>query len=435
MAKVSFQKRGSNFIINTHRAFIISPTGSGKTRIALNALAKIPGNIVVFCPKSTEEQWKKSVSEKKLSARLLIITLSIASVTRYLVHKHLFWAPVAVLVDEPQPLKSSTQLFQLFRQIKPDRRIILDATPIENSLSDLWFIFKWLRPNVLKDFVYEDFVTERNAYKNLCAFRQMIKENIFVVDRSEVSLRERVTKYLAVDFKLKKAERSEMNTLLLELDEQLKKKNIKPAFGLISKLRSFMSNVNSGARGKVRALSDYLNRHPSCRGVIFTHTKDAAKALVEVLNKKGISTLPVIRGDVSAKQREKIRNAFNFDSSYRFIVATRAGERGIDLPAGDIIVHFDLPWTEAAFNQRDRVTRLSSSRNTATTILVLITRDSIEEVLAGFIRFKAKVAMVPFSKEDEIEIKKPNWSFFVTRYLQKRGLLGVLDESHSKKAG
>lgn len=425
MAKISFQKKASDFIVNTDRALIISPTGSGKTRIALNAMIKIRGNIAVFCPKSVVKQWEKPVSEKKFSSRVKVIPLSIAAVTRYLAHEHPSWAPEAVFVDEPQPLKSETQIFNLFKQIKPVRRVLLDATPVENALSDVWFMFKWLRPNALFVYDYEDFAPKRNSYKDLETFRELIKDNIFVVDRAEVAFRERVTRYLAVDFVLKKSERRDMNLMLLELGEKLQAQNIKPAFGMISRLRSFMSDVNAGARGKMLALGAYLEKNPACRGVIFTHTKDAAKALVAFLNEKGISTLPVIRGDVSAKQREEIRNAFNSDASYRFIVATRAGERGIDLPSGDTIIHFDLPWTEAAFNQRDRVTRLSSSRDTATTILVLVTRDSIEEVLAGFIQFKAKVSMLPFTKEDEITLRKPNWSVFVEQYFQKRGMKGV----------
>ena len=82
-----------------------------------------------------------------------------------------------------------------------------------------------------------------------------------------------------------------------------------------------------------------------------------------------------------------------------------------------------MPWTEAAFNQRDRVTRLSSSRNTETAIFVLITRGSIEELFVDFIRYKARISALPFSRENVAVIWKPNWSIFIARYLRQQGIL------------
>lgn len=437
-----FQKAGIDFCVSQRRAIVIAPVGSGKTDIALGVMKRLKLPLYfVFCPKSLVGQWKDRTKEFN---NVSVVAFSQIKNELPLI---LAFSPQLVIVDEAKSLKSPTQVFQLLLKIKPRRRLILDATPIENDLEELWFLFRWLKPKLfgvtLKDFMRK--YGGRGRYRNLNELRALIAPHIY---NPEVpNIRKREIFYFKIKPRFDHETQSEhfllcrklRNSLIAARDKKtLRALNV--SRGNISKLRSFFSSPECGGMQKIDLLIDYIKNHKNCRGVIFCYRKDTAKMIAERINDvysknaggsfKNIFQARVFTGEVSSKQREILRKGFN-EKTLRFLVATSAGERGLDLPSGNLIVHFDLPWTRASYNQRDRVSRLSSDPKIPTRILTFILAGTIEEIFWSIIAAKYKISLLPYGGGKDCEIiRKKTWLAFLNEFLG-----GKIENNTEKEKG
>lgn len=422
-----FQVRGRDFLIRQSRALVVLPTGTGKTLITLLALQKLPAPHVIFCSKSLVGQWLDALKSYGLERQSTVITFP--EVQHHPKEaKRMFLSkgrPEVVVVDEPKPLKSETIVFQHFLtyKLRAPRRILLDATPVENSLEELWYLFRWLCPKVLGKFedYYPRFIASKRHAKNLKELRALIKPHVY--SPKVQAPREREVKFLTVVPNYRGEILVEHDLLCRELARALKANSVgqtiyklNRARGLISRLRSFLSDPLRGASPKLEALKTLIQKTPGKRGIICVYKRDTAKAIKEVLTGANIAA-EIYDGGLTSKRREKLRQEFN-EGSLQFLVATSAAERGVDLPTGDMVVHFDLPWTRASFDQRDRVSRLSSSRESSL-IVTLLMRGTVDEVMWSIIAAKQKLMVVPFEgDDDEVIIPQRSWGMFLNKYLE-----------------
>lgn len=415
----NYQLLGIKFLKTARRALVVLPTGAGKTFIGMKASEDIlasGGTLLVLCPLSLVSQWQDNV--KGLMPRARVVSFS-------QLHKQLDLIkrvkPKITIVDEPKPLKSITNVFQLITQIKSPYRFILDATPIENSLQECWFLFRWLKPELfgsLENF-NNNFVTRSGVYKNMDKFRSLVGKHIYQPKVAQT--RGRVLKFVQVEPIFDLENQLEYDELRDTLRNSLKYSHKHPqallrAMGKISKLRSFLGDVNKGGKAKVNKLVDFLLENPDRRGVIFCYKRDTVKEVVRRLRDEDICAEPFM-GDTSAARRGELGKEFN-QGKIRCLVATSAGERGIDLPTGNLIVHFDLPWTRAAYDQRDRVSRLSSDQADHTLIMTLILRNTVEVLIWSIIAAKHELMVKPFDNNvTDLVIKRDSWSKFLNTFI------------------
>jgi SNF2 family DNA or RNA helicase len=74
-------------------------------------------------------------------------------------------------------------------------------------------------------------------------------------------------------------------------------------------------------------------------------------------------------GKLNAKQKEDNKVAFNSDPSIRVLISSDAGGYGVDLPAGNLLINYDLPWSSGTAVQRNgRIVRASSNHTTAVVV-------------------------------------------------------------------
>jgi hypothetical protein len=423
-----YQLRGRDFLLRHKRALVVMPTGSGKSEVVLLLLRKLRQPAWVVCPKSLVGQWQKHVADLP-EVRIF----SFPTVQYHIELLDSLERPEIIVIDEPKPLKSNTAVFEnmLKYNIRAPRRIILDATPLENHLEELWFLFRWLAPKVLGP--YEDFlaqhVTGAGRYRGMRELRVKVADHVF---RPKVGApRDRKLMFIPVvpDFPAEVAREHE--ELCRRLTNSLKASAKSGSFsalnrsrGLISKLRSFLGDPTRGASAKIDELRVFLLQHSDRRGIIFVYKRETAKLLKEALNADGHAA-EVFDGSLSAKRREELKDRFN-KGSLRFLVATSAGERGMDLPTGNLVVHFDLLWTRASYDQRDRVSRLSSERAPAW-IVTFILKGTVDEVLWSIISSKQKLMLAPFAGDsDELVINKYSWQRFLKERLEVTN--GPVDE-------
>jgi len=83
-------------------------------------------------------------------------------------------------------------------------------------------------------------------------------------------------------------------------------------------------------------------------------------------------------GKLDAKTKEENKIAFNNDPSIRVLISSDAGGYGVDLPAGNLLINYDLPWSSGAATQRNGRIIRASSRFQSAIIQDILIAGSIE---------------------------------------------------------
>lgn len=106
----------------------------------------------------------------------------------------------------------------------------------------------------------------------------------------------------------------------------------------------------------------FLDQSESNKIVIFCTYVDILDMIAERL---GRGMCRVYSGRIDAKTKEDNKIAFNTDPSVRVLISSDAGGYGVDLPAANQLVNFDLPWSSGLAIQRNgRINRASSEWST-----------------------------------------------------------------------
>ena len=124
-------------------------------------------------------------------------------------------------------------------------------------------------------------------------------------------------------------------------------------------------------------------------GIVFTTKLAAMEFICELLRSLGKSVV-TFHGKLSAKRRSAVVEDFNA-GKVDWVVATRAGNRGLNLKRGNVVLHFDAEWSGASFTQRDRVTRRDSDLSKTTHQYMIMAEDSAEKVVYDRIAAKIRV--------------------------------------------
>jgi superfamily II DNA or RNA helicase len=83
-------------------------------------------------------------------------------------------------------------------------------------------------------------------------------------------------------------------------------------------------------------------------------------------------------GQLDAKTKEDNKIAFNTLPNVRVLISSDAGGYGVDLPAANLLVNYDMPWSSGLATQRNgRIKRASSTWETIV-IQDLLVSGSIE---------------------------------------------------------
>ena len=115
----------------------------------------------------------------------------------------------------------------------------------------------------------------------------------------------------------------------------------------------------SNKADKLDSLKSLLRHIGSGRGIIFCNYKDTIQFVSEHLNQENIEHICYFGG---LEQRERERALIQFrNGTYRLMVATDLAARGIDVPALDFIIHYQLPFKKEEFIHRNgRTARINA---------------------------------------------------------------------------
>ena len=155
--------------------------------------------------------------------------------------------------------------------------------------------------------------------------------------------------------------------------------------------RGLLDNLTSSPKLDylIQYVKEFLEQTEENKVVIFATYVDMLDMISEAL---GPDMCRKYSGKLDAKIKEENKVAFNTDPAVRVLISSDAGGYGVDLPAANLLVNYDLPWSSGTAVQRNgRIKRASSTWPTIVIQDVLIA-GSIEERQYQALQQKSSVA-------------------------------------------
>jgi len=326
-----------------------------------------------------------------------------------------------VIVDEAHHLKNRSTLNWKFVNALNKRFILmLTATPVQNSLVELFNLLTLLKPGLLKTEAAfkKEYVSSKNGRvpKNPEKLRQLMREVMVrntrsLVDvqlpkrfattitvspsKSEEKLYQDLTEYVrsleigesdtAKPQKLDKFSRTNLlmragssPQALADSLKNLAKKFPSDELKTLTRRASQIKQVE-----KAVALVDLLKKSTQ-KTIVFTTHRATSAYLAKTLEEAGI-TFAQFLGDMSLKEKDAAIEAFR--DRVPVLLASETGGEGRNIQFANAIVNYDLPWNPMKIEQRiGRIHRIGQTQDVF--IFNFCLKDSIEEYILKILHDK-----------------------------------------------
>ncbi len=312
-----------------------------------------------------------------------------------------------VIVDEAHHLKNRNTLnWKLVNSIKKRFILMLTATPVQNSLIELFNLLTLLKPGLLKTeaLFKKEYVGANKSGrvpKNPEKLRQLMREVMVRNTRNLVDVKQpkrfastitvqpskaEQTLYQAVNdyLRLHQDERSlklTRNTLLMRagsspkaladslanLGKRFKHKEIKSLIQQASKIQHVE---------KAKQLVELLKKSSQKTLVFVTHRETQAY-LANCLSEAGIN-FAEFRENMSLKDKDEAIESFR--ELVPVLLASETGGEGRNIQFANVVVNYDLPWNPMRIEQRiGRIHRIGQTQDVF--IFNFCIKGSIEEYI------------------------------------------------------
>ncbi|STO30787.1 ATP-dependent helicase HepA [Fusobacterium necrogenes] len=401
--------------------------GLGKTLQAISVLTRLHEEkgkkSLVIMPKSLIYNWESEI--KRFSPRLKvgiyygnfrnrdIIKKNSVVLTTYgtirndieIIRDYIF---DAVILDESQNIKNvNAQTTKAIMLLNAKHRIALSGTPIENNLSELYSLFRFLNPSMfgtMEEFnnYYAIPIQKENDQEAIDELKKKVYPFILRRIKKEVlkDLPDKIEKtmYIEMNHEQKKLYEERRNYYYNMVHSQIKENGFgKTQFFILqalNELRQITSCPEVKSIGVTSSKREVLinnildaveNGH---KVLVFTNYISSIKNICEDLEKYGIKYLSM---SGSTKDRQLLVNKFQKDNKYKvFVMTLKTGGVGLNLTAADTIFIYDPWWNKTVENQAvDRAYRLGQDRTVFSYKLIL--KDTIEEKILQLQESKIKL--------------------------------------------
>ena len=289
-----------------------------------------------------------------------------------------------VVVDEAHHLKNRTTLnWKLLNAVQKTFLLLLTATPVQNSLEELYNLVTLLRPGHLKTqkAFKEQFVTRGNPTdpRNREKLRELLKEVMVRNTRSVTQLhlpprfattvripptRDEAAFYDGISrlvieeastaashtgaFTLKKLLEAagSSHAAALRMLERMKQAGGKDPNGRVKDLIELGTRIHIG--GKIRSVLELLKASAEQK-IVFVNYVATLEYVQRILREVGIPHV-VYYGALTAGQKQAAIDSFR--DGRQVFLATGTGGEGHNLQFCRNMVNFDLPWNPMEIEQR-----------------------------------------------------------------------------------
>ena len=128
-------------------------------------------------------------------------------------------------------------------------------------------------------------------------------------------------------------------------------------------------------RSLIAYVKEFLEQASENKVVIFASYVSLGPKIRDLL---GEDICVLYSGELDAKTKEANKVIFNTDSNVRVFISSDAGGYGVDLPAANLLINYDLPWSAGTATQRNGRIRRASSKWPTIVIQDILIAGSIE---------------------------------------------------------
>lgn len=331
----------------------------------------------------------------------------------------------ALVIDEAQNIKNAdTAQTKAVKKIKADFRIAMSGTPVENRLTEYWSIFDFINSGYLGNVnwfneEYAKPIELNQDKKRLDKFRSITSPFILrrlKTDKAVISdLPEKIENNQICSLSKEQAAlyKSITHDLMAEIEaaEGLSRK------GIILKLLTILKqvcnhplqylknggNIKPEQSGKMMLLLQLLETiyENGEKVMIFSQYREMGDLLRTVIYEQFGKKALQLHGGNTRKERDDMVKSFQANPlSDTFILSLRAGGTGLNLTAGNHVIHYDLWWNPAVEAQAtDRAFRIGQQKNVM--VHRMITKGTLEEKIDDMLRSKKQLANLTVSQGEK----------------------------------
>ncbi|MFL5254329.1 MAG: DEAD/DEAH box helicase [Rhodopila sp.] len=313
-----------------------------------------------------------------------------------------------VVVDEAHHLRDqSSASYQLVNRLQKRFLLLLSATPVQNSLLELYNLLTLLQPGIFK--TQKEF---RQAYMvpgkprepvNREKLRDLMRGVMVRNTRAVVALklpRRHASTLRATPDEAEARCYADLTALVretasggegahrLSLQHLLAAAGSSPAAAAAAIARfadrhkadkqwaDLLKRTRALKAGaKEAALMRLLAQNPAEKKLVFVHQRDTLHHLAEALRQRKMS-FATFSGDMTGPQKDAAVESFR--DSVPILLCTESGGEGRNLQFCNTLINFDIPWNPMAIEQRiGRIDRIGQTREVF--VFNLVTAETIED--------------------------------------------------------
>lgn len=333
------------------------------------------------------------------------------------------------VVDEAHYLKNrNTQRYRLMETLFTRYLLMLTATPMQNTLKELFNLIHLVRPGLLGSEAHfqKSFMGDTQGRKLLNArdLQKLLREVMIRNRRSETGL-----KFPSRNVETQRIVASEEEYELHSHLERFIREHYDGSFALplitlqrevASSTQALVSTLHNMAEGDLidigrpfqdlvkhaeqvtaNAKADFvvdLLRQMKDKTILYTQFRKTQDVLEERLKEAGLSTV-VFHGAMNMRQKKVAIEAFRADK--QVLICTDSGSEGLNLQFAHVLINYDLPWNPMRVEQRiGRVHRIGQESDVV--ILNLALKDTIEDYVLEVLYDKIRLFEVAIGEMDLI---------------------------------
>ena len=319
----------------------------------------------------------------------------------------------SVILDEAQYIKNSkSKVNAIACQLRSEHRFCLSGTPLENHLGELWSLFNFLMPGVLKsqkefNSFYRYPIEKGGDEERQSALAQKLKPFMLrrtkdlvakelppkteIIRRCELEKQQRdlyETIRLAMHDKVQSAiaNKGFNRSHIVVLEALLKLRQVCCAPALL-KDNELAGNIESA---KLEQLMDMLVEliEEGRKILLFSQFTEMLKIIEGRLQEKNIGYVKLTG---QTKDRATPIQEFQDGDVPLFLISLKAGGTGLNLTAADTVIHYDPWWNPATENQAtDRAHRIGQDKPVF--VYKLVAKDTVEEKILALQERKQAIA-------------------------------------------
>ncbi|MBC7570419.1 MAG: DEAD/DEAH box helicase family protein [Spirosoma sp.] len=415
-----YQQRGVQWLEHLHdyrlNGCLADDMGLGKTLQTITLLSRFypkePLPTLVVMPKSLLFNWQKEVERFNPGLTTYTYYADTRDLTDACTHNLIFTTYALlrndiekfrelpffyVILDESQNIKNmQSQASRAVVLLNAQHRLALSGTPIENNLSELYSLFRFLNPAMFgpAEQFGQHYLTPIQKHNDADVIDELRKKIYpFVLRRlkknvlTELPDKIEQTLYVEMSDPQRRLYEQRRRYYKENIERQIAEKGLDQSqffvFQAFNELRQIASIPEAKSDGavespKVELLVEQLtdaaaNGH---KMLVFVNYLAALERIGEQLDAQGIDYVSM---SGSTRDRQRLVERFQNDASCKvFLMTPKTGGTGLNLTAADMVFIFDPWWNKAAENQAiDRSHRIGQQRKVMA--YKLITQGTIEE--------------------------------------------------------